>query len=244
MSIYPTPTDAALPGSGIVATVVGQLIAQNQAPQVYRDSFGKGAKFLPAPVNQALMGLTAAQINAGIPPVLAPTIPPPASSPMQTPVLPGGGNLSLLDDGFSAGNIASILTPIANVATAYFNSRSMQSMVAPAAGAMPAMGALPPVAGGVLRALPGAVAAGGAVVARSAGALMRGATTWCRRNPAWCSTVGGTAAVAAMIGDGRLPMPRRRRARGISGRDLRSFRRVHNILARFCTPKARIKKAC
>lgn len=104
---------------------------------------------------------------------------------------------------------------------------------------LPAMGALPPLT----RALP-AVGAAGTAIVRGASSAMRGAITWCRRNPQWCSTVGGTAAVAAMIESGQLPAPRRRRGRGISGRDLRAYRRVHNLLAGFCAPKARIRKSC
>lgn len=112
-------------------------------------------------------------------------------------------------------------------------STSMASLPALGMGALPQLGRIAPMIG----------AAGGAVV-RGAGAAMRGATTWCRKNPAWCANIGGTAAVAAMIESGQLPMPRRRRRRGISGRDLGAYRRVHNLLAGFCAPKARIRKAC
>lgn len=109
---------------------------------------------------------------------------------------------------------------------------------------LPAVGPAGPAIGGVLRSiLPGAGAVAGVAV-RGATAAMRGATAWCRRNPAWCAQVGGTAAIAGMIESGQLPMPRRRRGRGISSRDLRSYRRVHNLLAGFCAPKARIRKAC
>jgi hypothetical protein len=99
---------------------------------------------------------------------------------------------------------------------------------------------------GGMRALPGAgaILGAGAVAVRGAGAAMRGATAWCRRNPAWCAQIGGTAAIAGMIESGQLPMPRRRRGRGISSRDLRSYRRVHNLLSDFCAPKARIRKQC
>lgn len=107
---------------------------------------------------------------------------------------------------------------------------------------------LPGIGNSLLPTLPaigGAVATGGRLLAAGAGAAMRGAVAWCRRNPNWCATVGGTAAVAAMIEQGQLPMPKRhRRGRGISGRDLRSYRRVHNLLAGFCAPKARIRKVC
>jgi hypothetical protein len=80
---------------------------------------------------------------------------------------------------------------------------------------LPAMGALPAVAGAAVRV--------GMVGARSA---MRGAITLCRRNPGWCSTIGGTAAVAAMIESGQLPAPKHRRGRGLSARDIRGFRKT------------------
>jgi hypothetical protein len=103
---------------------------------------------------------------------------------------------------------------------------------------------MPGVTRTALPALGPLAAAAGGMVVRGAGAAARGAVAWCRRNPAWCSSIGGTAAVAGMIESGQLPMPRRRRGRGISGRDLRAYRRVHNLLAGFCAPKARIRKVC
>jgi len=41
---------------------------------------------------------------------------------------------------------------------------------------------------------------------------------------------GGTAAVAAMIESGQLPMPKRHRGRGLSARDLRGFRRTSRLM--------------
>lgn len=110
------------------------------------------------------------------------------------------------------------------------------------ASALPAlgMGALPQLG----RLGVGAAGAIGGMAVRGAGSAMRGAMNLCRKYPTWCSTIGGTAAVAAMIESGQLPAPRRRRGRGISSRDLRSYRRVHGILAGFCAPKARIRKPC
>lgn len=114
--------------------------------------------------------------------------------------------------------------------------------VMPAASmqALPTLGALPQIG----RAAGAGVMALGGVAVAGARSAMRGAITLCRRHPQWCSTIGGTAAVAAMIESGQLPAPRRRRGRGLSSRDLRSYRRVHNLLAGFCTPKARIRKSC
>lgn len=99
------------------------------------------------------------------------------------------------------------------------------------------MGALPPVLG---RALP---AVGGAVIGmgvRGATAIARSAMTYCRRHPQWCATIGGTAAVSAMIQSGQLPTIRRRRGRGITPKDLRSFRRVANLVRGYCPTVRRI----
>lgn len=127
------------------------------------------------------------------------------------------------------------------IATALAGSSGRSNLmpqVQPVMGALPALGQLGRMA------LPGVAGAVGGAVVRGAGAAMRGAINLCRKHPQWCSTIGGTAAVAAMIESGQIPAPRRRRGRGISGRDLRAYRRVHGILADFCTPKARIKKVC
>ena len=105
----------------------------------------------------------------------------------------------------------------------------------------PTMGTLPAIGAGA------AGAAIGTAVRVGAGAVSkfgRGAIQLCRRYPQWCSTIGGTAAVAGLLQSGQLPMLRRRRGRGISGRDLRAYRRIHNVLAGFCAPKARIRKVC
>lgn len=108
------------------------------------------------------------------------------------------------------------------------------------------MAGLPAILGRTLptvgRALPGvgAVAGGArlAGVARGATALARGAATWCRKNPAWCASIGGTAAVEALIRNGQLPMPKRRRAKGISASELKAFRRVASVIRRHA-PTAR-----
>lgn len=92
----------------------------------------------------------------------------------------------------------------------------------PGGSMIPAMGSLPAIG-----AAAGTVARVGMIGARAA---MRGAITWCRRNPAWCANAGGTAAIAAMIQNGQLPTPRRRRGRGLSGRDLRGFRRTVRLI--------------
>lgn len=146
------------------------------------------------------------------------------------------GNVSLIDSGGNGTSWGGLLSSLAGQ---YFAYRSGQAATPGGGGIIQTMGALPPV----LRAGAGAaIGAVGGVAVRSASSAMRAAVTWCRRNPAWCANIGGTAAVAAMVSSGQLPAPRRRRGRGISSRDLRSYRRVHNLLAGFCAPKARIRK--
>lgn len=91
-----------------------------------------------------------------------------------------------------------------------------------AASLLPSMGSLP-----MLGAAAGTAVRVGMVGAKAA---MRGAIQLCRRNPGWCSTIGGTAAVAAMIESGQLPAPRHRRGRGLSARDLRGFRKTVKLI--------------
>lgn len=152
----------------------------------------------------------------------------------------GAEPMSLLGTGNGFGS--DLLGTIGNIASNYFTAKFSNASIAPA-GIAP----LGPLVGGAMRALPAVVGAAGGMVARSAGSIMRGAATWCRKNPAWCAQVGGTAAIAGMIQDGRLPMPKRRRGRGISSRDLRSFRRVNNLLSAVCktpVPRGPRRKSC
>jgi hypothetical protein len=92
------------------------------------------------------------------------------------------------------------------------------------------------VIGGGMATLPrlGGVAMAGA---RGAGRLARAAATWMRRNPAWATTIG-IAGIQQMLQSGQLPMPARRRARGITGTELKNFRRVTRFLTKY-TPAVR-----
>lgn len=76
----------------------------------------------------------------------------------------------------------------------------------------------------------GAVVAGGAAVGRGAMTAARAANEWCKRQPAWCVSVGGIPAIISMIQSGTLPMPRRRRRRGLSPRDLRGFYKTSRLM--------------
>lgn len=87
---------------------------------------------------------------------------------------------------------------------------------------------------------------GGAVVRGGAGAIRAGATraaTWCRRNPATCASLGGEAAIVAMLARGEAPpgFTVRRRRKGISSNDLKSFRRVANLIRSYSGPVRRMR---
>jgi hypothetical protein len=142
--------------------------------------------------------------------------------------------MSLLKSiGKVVGNVARAVTPVLSTVnpalgglTGIASHLGQRSTVMPGAGLtsslLPGMGALP-----MIGAAAGTAVRVGIVGARAA---MRGAITLCRRNPGWCSTIGGTAAVAAMIESGQLPAPKRRRGRGLSARDLRGFRKTSRLM--------------
>jgi hypothetical protein len=90
--------------------------------------------------------------------------------------------------------------------------------------------ALPRVIPGAGAAVGGAVGVGARVAGRSATTIARSAIAWCKRNPAWCASIGGTAAVEALVASGDLPVIKRRRARGVSASELKAFRRVASIV--------------
>lgn len=71
--------------------------------------------------------------------------------------------------------------------------------------------------------------------------INRAAGTMCAKYPQWCMSIGGVGAVASAMASGQLPIPRRRRGRGISPRDLRSFRRVANLIKHYAAPVHRMR---
>lgn len=83
--------------------------------------------------------------------------------------------------------------------------------------------------------IPGAARVGGLVVAGARG-VTRSAISYCKRHPSWCSTIGGVAAVEALISDGQLPLIKHRRAKGISGTEFKNFRRVARVINKYCAP--------
>ena len=107
----------------------------------------------------------------------------------------------------------------------------------------PAMGRVLPALPGAGRALGNALAPGGAYAAgRAAGRLTGQAMSWCKRNPAWCSSIG-LAGIEAALASGQLPKLKRRRTRGISGAELRAFRRVVRFTSKYCAPIHKAKRA-
>jgi hypothetical protein len=104
----------------------------------------------------------------------------------------------------------------------------------PGTGFQPAMAILPrtltPLAPTIGRGAGMVVGAGIAAARR----LAQSAATYCRRHPQWCSTIGGIAAVEGLIRSGQLPPIKRRRARGITARELQSFKRVTKTLNKWC----------
>ncbi len=113
---------------------------------------------------------------------------------------------------------------------------------------------IPPLPGGGAKtSLPKGVTLGGvggmvAGGARAAGAKVaaaaRGAATMCAKYPQWCIAAGGVAAIAGMMHSGQLPVPKRRRRRGITPRDLQSFRRVATLIKSYGPTARRVPSSC
>jgi hypothetical protein len=98
------------------------------------------------------------------------------------------------------------------------------------------MGSLPAIGGGIGR----TIGFGAGMMVGRARSIARGAAALCIKHPQWCSTIGGVAAVGAMMESGQLPIPKRRRGRGLTPRDLRSFRRVARLIRVFAPAVRRI----
>lgn len=101
----------------------------------------------------------------------------------------------------------------------------------PGAGVVQTMGALPAIVGTTARA--------GIAGAR---AIISSARYYCARYPGWCLSIGGLGVVEGLVREGKLPVHRRRRGKGISARDFRGFGRVHRVLSGFCAPRMRVKR--
>lgn len=136
------------------------------------------------------------------------------------------------------GPIGTLLTVGSTAYSAYQGIKSV--------GAAPSMPSLPGIGtmgmtslGAAGRSLP--ALAGGAVRYGVAGAkrVYSAAAGYCRKHPQWCSTIGGIAAVEALINSGQLPIPKRRRGKGISATELKNFRRVARFTSQYCAPVRR-----
>jgi len=124
------------------------------------------------------------------------------------------------------------LGALAKIGAAGITARGATAVM-PGAGAVSSfLPALPTIARGA-----GMVVGTGVRLGRNVAAS---AMTYCRRHPGWCAAAGGLGAVEGMISSGQLPPIKRRRARGITGVELKNFRRVSRVLDRWCkTPAPR-----
>lgn len=140
---------------------------------------------------------------------------------------------------------ASVATPAMSPVASSGWEGAQQGGVMPGGSAMARLlPALPRAAGAVDRLAPlaGPGVGGARAAGYAAGRVAGAAAAWCRRNPAWCSTVG-IAGIEAMLRSGQLPMTKRRRARGITGVELRAFRRVVRFTSKYCAPVHKAMKA-
>jgi hypothetical protein len=137
-------------------------------------------------------------------------------------------------------------TALALGATAY---QAYSSIKSPMAGAvMPGVGSslsLPQLGSYSLMGSlsPGVIAGGGRALVAGGRAAARGAVNLCRKYPQWCAGIGGTVAIEAMMNSGQIPIPKRRRGRGITAGELKSFKRVARFTSRYCAPVHRAMKS-
>lgn len=137
-------------------------------------------------------------------------------------------------------------------ATAYYAARNQPS-APPSPTAMPGTGYISPPSSfmnmqragmtGFTSLVPAAARAGGAMVVRGAKAAYRSAASYCRKHPGWCQTIGGIAAVEAMVSSGQLPVIKSRRGRGITATELKNFKRVARFTSKYCAPVRKAMKA-
>lgn len=156
---------------------------------------------------------------------------------------PAGAAIGGLLGGTS--RVPSVIAPQPSSATpAGVNWGAFNQPVAAPGGSMlqPAMAIAP--AARALMPLTGAAAGGlGRAVGYAAGRATRAAMNYCKRNPQWCASIGGMAAVEALVRNGQLPAPKRRRGRGISATELRAFKRVAKFTSKYCAPVRRAMSA-
>lgn len=156
-----------------------------------------------------------------------------------------GSTVASIGSTIIGGAVNTAATPVvAPMAIGLPPSLPMQFQPQPLQSSMfPALPALGTIARAVLPGAGAVLAGGGRMIARGASSVYKSAVSYCKRHPQWCSTVGGIAAVEAMIGNGQLPVIKRRRGRGISATELKHFRRVAKFTSRYCAPTKRAMKA-
>lgn len=126
--------------------------------------------------------------------------------------------------------------------TAYSAYQMLKPPAAPPSPAFPGVGGFsaPSMAMGLSTSvLPAIGRVGGtAVRAGVAGAkrVYSSAAAYCRKHPGWCQTIGGIAAVEALVGNGQLPVIKARRGRGITATELKNFKRVARFTSKYCAP--------
>lgn len=138
-------------------------------------------------------------------------------------------------------------TTLMTAATAYGAYQSLKApsvgSVSPGAGSVMALPQLGSSFAPMGMLSPGTIAGAGRAVVAGGRAVARGAVSLCRKYPQWCSTIGGTVAVEALMHSGQIPVPRRRRGRGISAHELKAFKRVARFTSKYCAPVHRAMKA-
>lgn len=144
--------------------------------------------------------------------------------------------------------IPGIGTGIAIAGTAYQAYSALKTpaagAVSPGAGsvmALPQMGSFS--SAGMMGLSPATVGRGAAAIVKGARAIPRAAISLCRKYPQWCSTIGGTVAVEALLNNGSIPLPKKRRGRGITAHELKSFKRVARFTSRYCAPVHKAMKS-
>jgi len=151
-----------------------------------------------------------------------------APLPMQptTPATPTGGpDMSIWSQ---------LGTAVVGGWTSSMQARSARRTAQASATAAPGSGQL-------LSSLTGLAGWGGAAAGVVTGGVSR-AARWCARNPGRCTIMGGLTAVEAYLSStGKLPPSRR--SRGITGRELKAFKRVSRVVSKYCAPTKRAMRS-
>lgn len=161
------------------------------------------------------------------------------SSPIvraASPILGGPIGVALTTASTAYGAYQALKTPAAGA-------------VLPGAGSVTAFPSMPSLSAGMMSSLSlgglgaGAVMGAGRAVIAGGRSVARSAANLCRKYPQWCTTIGGTAAIEALMHSGQLPVQKRRRGRGITATELRNFKRVARFTSKYCAPVRKAMKA-